>query len=49
MFSEYDSVDILINNAGLAFYPFMKTTDGFEMHLVSNYLGEPQQEEGDQN
>lgn len=36
---EYDTVDILINNAGIAFYPFMKTGDGFEMHLVSNYLG----------
>jgi retinol dehydrogenase 13 len=32
-------VDILINNAGLTFHPFAKTSDGFEMHLQVNYLG----------
>lgn len=32
-------MDILINNAGLTFHPFAKTTDGFETHLQVNYLG----------
>ncbi|PSN43384.1 hypothetical protein C0J52_17973 [Blattella germanica] len=36
---EFKTIDILINNAGIAFHPFKKTSDGFEMHLVSNYLG----------
>lgn len=36
---DTETIDILINNAGLAFHPFEKTEDGFEMHLVSNYLG----------
>lgn len=31
-------MDILINNAGLTFHPFAKTTDGFETHLQVNYL-----------
>ncbi|XP_012223159.2 retinol dehydrogenase 13 isoform X1 [Linepithema humile] len=32
-------VDILVNNAGIVFHPFEKTTEGFEMHFVTNYLG----------
>lgn len=36
---DTERVDILINNAGVVFHPFEKTTEGFEMHLVTNYLG----------
>ncbi|KAG8228466.1 hypothetical protein J437_LFUL009331 [Ladona fulva] len=36
---DWESVDILINNAGIAFCPFEKTEEGFEQHFVSNYLG----------
>ncbi|XP_051159559.1 retinol dehydrogenase 13-like [Leptopilina boulardi] len=36
---ETERVDILINNAGIAFHPFEKTEEGFEMHFVTNYLG----------
>ncbi|XP_043485252.1 retinol dehydrogenase 13-like [Leptopilina heterotoma] len=35
---ETDRVDILINNAGIAFHPFEKSEEGFEMHFVTNYL-----------
>lgn len=31
-------MDILINNAGLTFHPFQKTSDGYETHLQVNYL-----------
>lgn len=31
-------MDILINNAGLTFHPYQKTTDGYETHLQVNYL-----------
>lgn len=31
-------VDILINNAGIIFNPFEKSTDHFEMHLQVNYM-----------
>ncbi|XP_033217572.1 retinol dehydrogenase 13-like isoform X2 [Belonocnema kinseyi] len=34
-----DRIDILINNAGIAFHPFEKTEEGFEMHFATNYLG----------
>ncbi|EZA62003.1 Retinol dehydrogenase [Ooceraea biroi] len=36
---DTERVDILINNAGVVFHPFEKTTEGFEMHFVTNYLG----------
>ncbi|XP_063231599.1 retinol dehydrogenase 13-like isoform X2 [Bacillus rossius redtenbacheri] len=36
---EFSHVDILINNAGIAFHPPEKTEDGIEMHLATNYLG----------
>ncbi|XP_046422910.1 retinol dehydrogenase 13-like isoform X1 [Neodiprion fabricii] len=36
---ELDQLDILINNAGIAFHPYEKTEEGFEMHFVTNYLG----------
>ena len=35
-----DKLDILINNAGIAFYPrFEKTVDGHEIIFQTNYLG----------
>lgn len=37
--TDIRKVDILINNAGIVFHPFEKTTEGFEMHFVTNYLG----------
>lgn len=30
---------MLINNAGVTFHPFAKTSDGYETHLQVNYLG----------
>ncbi|GAB1609717.1 retinol dehydrogenase 14-like [Argonauta hians] len=33
------SIDILVNNAGVFRCPYMKTEDGFEMHVGVNYLG----------
>jgi NAD(P)-dependent dehydrogenase (short-subunit alcohol dehydrogenase family) len=36
---DTERIDILINNAGIVFHPFEKTTEGFEMHFVTNYLG----------
>ncbi|XP_048504907.1 retinol dehydrogenase 13 isoform X3 [Athalia rosae] len=36
---DVDRVDVLINNAGITFHPYMKTDEGFEMHFVTNYLG----------
>lgn len=34
-----EKVDVLVNNAGIVFHPCEKTTEGFEMHFVTNYLG----------
>ncbi|HEY2198770.1 MAG TPA: SDR family NAD(P)-dependent oxidoreductase, partial [Mycobacterium sp.] len=33
------SLDILINNAGIAHVPLARTVDGFESQLATNYLG----------
>lgn len=32
-------MDVLINNAGVTFHPFVRTSDDFETHLQVNYLG----------
>lgn len=37
--SMYDSLDVLINNAGVMAPPYSKTEDGFELQLGANYLG----------
>ncbi|KAJ8930538.1 hypothetical protein NQ314_016651 [Rhamnusium bicolor] len=37
--NEYGKIDVLINNAGIIFHPYKKTTDGNELTFVTNYLG----------
>lgn len=32
-------IDVLINNAGIMFVPYGKTSDGFERHIGTNHLG----------
>ena len=34
-----DSVDVLINNAGVLGLPLTRTVDGFEAHMGTNHLG----------
>lgn len=36
---RHESLDLLINNAGLMAAPFRETADGFEMHFGVNHLG----------
>ena len=36
---NYQSLDLLLNNAGVMMVPYQKTTDGFEMQLGTNHLG----------
>ncbi|MBK5443704.1 MULTISPECIES: oxidoreductase [unclassified Peribacillus] len=36
---NYDSLSVLINNAGVMIPPYSKTKDGFELQLGSNHLG----------
>lgn len=39
-FSEkYDSLDLLINNAGVMLPPYSQTEEGFELQFASNHLG----------
>ena len=37
--SKYQSLDLLINNAGIMIPPFTKTADGFEAQFGANHLG----------
>ncbi|WP_046214320.1 oxidoreductase [Paenibacillus wulumuqiensis] len=37
--SRYNSLDILINNAGVMIPPYQKTRQGFELQFGSNHLG----------
>ncbi|CAN5911972.1 SDR family NAD(P)-dependent oxidoreductase [soil metagenome] len=37
--AAHDTVDVLVNNAGLMAVPERRTTDGFEMQLGVNHLG----------
>jgi len=37
--SDYDSIDLLINNAGVMWTPKGTTTDGFETQFGTNHLG----------
>jgi NAD(P)-dependent dehydrogenase (short-subunit alcohol dehydrogenase family) len=37
--SQYDHLNILINNAGIMWTPFGKTPDGFESQFGTNHLG----------
>lgn len=36
---EYGKIDVIINNAGIIFHPYKKTSDGNELTFVTNYLG----------
>ena len=36
---DYQSLDLLINNAGIMMTPYKVTEDGFENQLATNYLG----------
>jgi NAD(P)-dependent dehydrogenase (short-subunit alcohol dehydrogenase family) len=37
--SEHDSIDLLINNAGVMYTPKSTTADGFELQFGTNHLG----------
>lgn len=37
--SNYEKVDILINNAGVMMSPYSKTEDGFDLQMGTNHLG----------
>ncbi len=37
--SEFGSIDILLNNAGVMFPPFTKTDEGLELTFAVNYIG----------
>jgi NAD(P)-dependent dehydrogenase (short-subunit alcohol dehydrogenase family) len=37
--TEYDKLDLLVNNAGVMMTPYLGTKDGFELQLGINHLG----------
>jgi NAD(P)-dependent dehydrogenase (short-subunit alcohol dehydrogenase family) len=37
--SDYDRIDLLVNNAGVMYTPQSSTADGFELQLGTNHLG----------
>ncbi|CAM4159091.1 oxidoreductase [Gillisia hiemivivida] len=37
--AKYNSLDLLINNAGVMMPPYQKTKDGFELQMAANYFG----------
>ena len=37
--TQYDRLDLLINNAGVMMPPYQKTEDGFELQMAANYFG----------
>ena len=37
--SRHDTLDLLINNAGVMWVPFETTEDGFELHMAANHFG----------
>ncbi len=37
--SDFERLDVLINNAGVMMCPFAKSADGFEMQFATNHLG----------
>lgn len=37
--AQFDSLDVLINNAGVMMPPYSKTRDGFELQFGGNHLG----------
>lgn len=39
LISQVDSIDILLNNAGIMAPPFSQTEDGYELQLGTNHLG----------
>jgi NAD(P)-dependent dehydrogenase (short-subunit alcohol dehydrogenase family) len=39
LLSEYDELDVLVNNAGVLGAPFGLTSDGVETHFATNHLG----------
>ncbi len=36
---DFDTLDVLINNAGIMMCPYAKTADGFEIQMGTNHLG----------
>ncbi|MEM9035398.1 MAG: oxidoreductase [Actinomycetota bacterium] len=36
---QHDSLDLLINNAGVMMTPYERTVDGFELQMAANYWG----------